>query len=63
MQKRNKRVKKEYYWKDRVEKVFNSLEGGKTKYTINKFCGYCGHRMRGDRSKLESHFDGQHPQY
>ena len=29
--KRNKRVKKEKHWKDKVDKVYKTLEGGKWK--------------------------------
>ena len=60
---RNKRVKKEQNWKDKVEKVYKTLEGGKKKFVYFKFCSYCGYKMRGDKSKLESHYDGQHPNY
>ena len=56
--KRNKRVKKEQCWKDRVEKVYKTLEGGKQKVSYIKFCSYCNYKMRGEKSILESHFDG-----
>ena len=56
--KKQKRPRKEYYFKDKIEKVHKTLEGGKKKIVYFKFCGYCGQRMRGEKSILESHFDG-----